>query len=309
MRKYFILYSGNTLQLDKKRQYFVGRDPECDIRFEHQTVSRKHGIITWEHRGFQIRDLHSTNGIFLNTERINYGQLHDKDKIQVGMHYLEYREMEAAVNYKGPPQASDTILLEKKVDAIIHSLDDPVLSEEIMGLKHYIHKKSEQLSSLAYADKLTGLYNRRAFDEKVNSEKERAIRYRRELSLMMIDIDHFKQFNDTYGHQKGDAVLQIVADIITRALRKTDIAARYGGEELSIILPETNLTHSCQLAEKIRTSIQAQSLNRLGMAVTVSIGVACLNNRQQTAEALIAAADAALYQAKARGRNRCECTP
>jgi diguanylate cyclase (GGDEF)-like protein len=170
---------------------------------------------------------------------------------------------------------------------------------------------NSKLEELSVTDFLTGLANRRRFDEILGIEWARALRTGQPLALIMIDIDHFKKFNDSYGHQAGDECLKKVADTLTGNLcRAGDFAARYGGEEFSIISAGTHLAGALELAEKIRRAVQAMSLKNedtlLGI-VTISLGVAvCIPDRNQSATDIVGIADKALYQAKARGRNRIE---
>jgi len=168
-----------------------------------------------------------------------------------------------------------------------------------------IHRRTEKL---AYTDPLTGLFNHRYFHESLKTELVRSRRYGKPLSLMIIDIDFFKQFNDTYGHLVGDKVLIHVARIFENSIReKIDIVARYGGEEFAIILPETSIPGAKKLAERVRRLVEQTTLvnEKNELHVTVSIGVASTEtlNCQKTSD-LIEAADHALYQAKEHGRNQ-----
>ncbi|MCL2102409.1 MAG: diguanylate cyclase [Syntrophorhabdaceae bacterium] len=154
-------------------------------------------------------------------------------------------------------------------------------------------------------DHLTGAYNRRFLTNRLKEEFERHRRYKRSMSLMMIDIDHFKSINETYGHMCGDFILKSVSDIIQSALRRVDILARYGGEEFCCILPETSFENSILVAERIRAQVEASSYDYEGqnIKVTVSIGVPREMKPSDTHEALLKNADNALYEAKASGRN------
>jgi diguanylate cyclase (GGDEF)-like protein len=163
----------------------------------------------------------------------------------------------------------------------------------------------DQMARLAMTDSLTGLSNRRHFDAILEKEWRRALRSRAPLALLMIDADHFKAFNDTFGHQAGDLVLSGIAWSIARhAQRASDCAARYGGEEFALILPEMSLAEAIELGERIR--IEVGALERDGMVTTtVSVGAASLEpSARTTIGHLIKAADSALYAAKARGRNQ-----
>jgi diguanylate cyclase (GGDEF)-like protein len=167
-------------------------------------------------------------------------------------------------------------------------------------------KALEEVQRLAITDSLTGLYNRRHFFELAEHELQRARRYRRSLSAIMLDIDHFKQVNDTYGHAVGDHVLKEVADSCRQAMRKEEVLGRYGGEEFVIMMPESNLVATCQVAERLRQSIAQKTIDtEVGpVMVTVSLGVITLDDECSTLETLLAGADQALYWAKRSGRNR-----
>jgi len=163
----------------------------------------------------------------------------------------------------------------------------------------------EQALVLAQQDTLTGLANQGHFWSSLELERERADRYGRELSLVILDIDHFKRCNDRHGHLLGDQVLRRVAQILTRLSRTCDLPARYGGEEFAVILPETDLSGAAVFAEKIRHAVEVFAGNASeGPPVTVSVGVASHLSIGGTATDLVRAADAALYRAKAAGRNR-----
>lgn len=174
-------------------------------------------------------------------------------------------------------------------------------------------RAQEELERLATRDGLTSVANRRSFDETLNTEWRRASRESRALSLLMIDVDYFKPYNDTYGHQSGDDCLRQIAAAMTGVVKRaSDCVARYGGEEFSILMPATELGGARIVAERIRAAVEALRLPHSGSAVaehvTVSIGVACMHIAAggEPAAQLIAAADAALYRAKHAGRNRIE---
>jgi diguanylate cyclase (GGDEF)-like protein len=163
------------------------------------------------------------------------------------------------------------------------------------------------LSRKASTDALTGLANRRVFDEALERDMARCGRAGTPLSLILLDVDRFKHYNDFHGHQAGDRCLVMVANAIkTSLLRPADLAARYGGEEFAVILPDTGLAGAEAVAERIRTSIAAASTYDLGSEVTASLGVAeyDLTKAPTTPESLVRRADGALYSAKAAGRNR-----
>jgi len=163
-----------------------------------------------------------------------------------------------------------------------------------------------ELSQKAATDGLTGLYNHDYFQNMLQQEILLAQRHNRKLSLMMIDIDHFKDFNDKWGHQVGDIVLQEVSNTIRNSCRKTDIVARYGGEEIAIILPETNIAAALGVAEQLRQKIESLEVENKEkpLKVTISIGVSELQGDARERAILIRKADMAMYESKKNGRNR-----
>ncbi len=177
-------------------------------------------------------------------------------------------------------------------------------------LYHQLEKANQELEALAVIDSLTGIANRRKFDEYLASEWLRLSREQAPLSLILGDIDHFKLYNDTYGHQRGDLCLRQVAQAIQQAVKRpADLTARYGGEELAIVLPRTNQEGAASLAQQIRLHIQALQIPHIAspvdLYVTLSLGVASfIPNHDTSPQDLIAIADQNLYQAKKMGRNR-----
>ncbi len=167
----------------------------------------------------------------------------------------------------------------------------------------YHHTKA-----LSITDDLTRIFNRRYFNQRFEREIQRAQRYNRALSIIMVDIDFFKQFNDQYGHLVGDEVLRSTARILEKNLRQADIVARFGGEEFVILLPETNKNKARRVAEKLRSAVEKHRFKAEGttdmLQITVSLGVASFPEDSLKAENILAHADKALYQAKAAGRNQ-----
>ncbi|MEK7403109.1 MAG: sensor domain-containing diguanylate cyclase [Gemmatimonadota bacterium] len=163
----------------------------------------------------------------------------------------------------------------------------------------------EEVSKRARTDALTGLANRRAFDEQLAQLLNHADRFGHSLSLILADVDHFKVVNDTWGHETGDIVLKAIADTLAAGVRNVDVCARFGGEEIAIILPQTTLVGAVELADRLRAAVGANRIWAGGneIPVTVSCGVACYPDGALTKEALFAAADKALYDAKGAGRN------
>jgi diguanylate cyclase (GGDEF)-like protein len=173
-------------------------------------------------------------------------------------------------------------------------------------------KLRESLRQAAIRDVLTGLYNRRFFDEASQREMLRAVRQQTKgdyagLAVMMVDIDHFKRFNDTHGHEVGDQVLREVAQVLQSQSRGSDVAARYGGEEFTIVLADISAQLALERAERVRQRVAQLVLHAAGEevgSITISIGLAHFPAHGTTVEALLLAADKALYQAKSAGRNR-----
>jgi diguanylate cyclase (GGDEF)-like protein len=170
----------------------------------------------------------------------------------------------------------------------------------------------DMLAQRAQIDGLTGLWNRGYFEQRLSEEVAAAKRYGREVSLLLVDLDHFKKINDTHGHQFGDRVLMAASEVISACVRVTDTACRYGGEEIAVILTETGLDGARTCAARIREEIEKLSLASKGnpVVVTASIGLVCMASIANDAlapGALVEAADSALYAAKKDGRNRvCE---
>lgn len=184
---------------------------------------------------------------------------------------------------------------------IVPTFDKDNNIETFVSLGTDITAKKE-LEKMASIDKLTNIYNRRMIDEFLNKEIEKEKRHSNGLSVILIDIDHFKNVNDTYGHQMGDLVLSQVAKLITENSRKSDIQGRFGGEEFIVICPQTTCKQALVLAEKIRVSVENFNFEQIGTK-TISLGISSFEEND-TEEDLIKKADIALYQAKNSGRNR-----
>jgi diguanylate cyclase (GGDEF)-like protein len=184
----------------------------------------------------------------------------------------------------------------------------------VVGLKRLfmrLHEQEVELHQLAEIDYLTKLHNRRFFTECANHELIRARRYQSPFSLLMIDIDFFKKINDSYGHQAGDAVLQIIAHICQKTVRNVDIVGRLGGEEFAIFLPEAGRAQALDAAERLRlqiAEIEIEQKSGKAIRVTVSIGVVAVENTEASLAELLERADQALYAAKSTGRNRVCCS-
>jgi two-component system cell cycle response regulator len=178
----------------------------------------------------------------------------------------------------------------------------------ILKLEEELMLARQQMEALAMHDSLTGLLNRRAIEEYAEAEFNLAGRKERPLSVILIDIDHFKSVNDRFGHKFGDHALQQVANILTKDMRKYDRIGRWGGEEFILILPDTQLMNTAKVAERVRVRTEGLQMsldNGETFQVQISLGVACsITDRFESLTKLIDAADQALYQAKQTGRNR-----
>jgi two-component system cell cycle response regulator len=252
----------------------IGRDSDAaEISVSDQAVSNLHARITRELSGSYVEDLGSRNGTFVNDER-----LRGRRRLLDGDHV----------------RLGNTILR--------YSLLDELEERTLTGL-----------FDQTVRDQLTGVYNRRHFDDCLQRELSYARRQCTNLSLLMIDIDFFKRVNDTYGHRVGDAVLRIVATSIQRVLRAHDVLARYGGEEFVIVARDTNLRNAEILAERVRRRIEKLRFEVPGgtTSVTVSVGVVAVTPHvgYPGEEALLKSVDAALYSAKRTGRNRVTSMP
>jgi diguanylate cyclase (GGDEF)-like protein len=227
-----------------------------------------------------------------------------------------------AGRYAGDTQSFLTALmrLQQCVDEALCELADFYeataleLAEESLA---EMEAKNRKLEEISVRDSLTGLYNRRYFQDRLSDEFHRAHRHSRPVSLLMVDVDHFKNVNDTYGHQTGDEVLRSLGLMLVNRTRTIDVVARYGGEEFVALLPETDGPGALEVAERLRELVALTPLHRVGpntgikagepetIHCTVSIGVACLAGTNMIEPGhLLGAADTALYSAKASGRNR-----
>ncbi|WP_291270618.1 diguanylate cyclase [Geothrix sp.] len=177
-------------------------------------------------------------------------------------------------------------------------------------LQDELREMNVQLEALSVTDVLTGLANRRRLMTRLEEEVQRARRYKTPLSVVMIDIDHFKQVNDSYGHAMGDEVLRNIGAMLKASLRTTDLAARYGGEELTLVLPHTDIPAALQVAENLRQKFSEMDhvLDGVTIRKTASMGLAARDGQGEMpdAEDLLKHADEALYRAKQGGRNRVE---
>ncbi len=208
-------------------------------------------------------------------------------------------------------ESAETLALDVgAVDFISKPINTRIVRARV---KTHLALKSQRdlLRSLAYIDGLTSVFNRRLFDERLAMEWSRSARNGEAISVILIDVDHFKRYNDHYGHLEGDACLRTVARTLKESVRRpADLVARYGGEEFGCILPETDLPGAMQLAERLRQAVAAQQIphadSAVNACVTISLGVASIRGThdKDDPEVLLALADTMLYQSKSDGRNR-----
>lgn len=182
------------------------------------------------------------------------------------------------------------------------------LNEALAINLHKLEDANNTISRLAATDELTGLYNRRYFNEQLQNSLSAARRHDHPLSLVLIDLDHFKQVNDSFGHGGGDQVLQKFSQLLQEMVRSEDTLARWGGEEFILLLPHTELEQATVLAERIRTALSQLCCSEAPAVITASFGVASLQP-DEDGSSLIKRTDEALYRAKQHGRNRVETTP
>jgi two-component system, cell cycle response regulator len=245
----------------------IGRGGDVEFRLTDTEISRRHARIVRRGGDVLVEDLNSTNGTFVNGDQVETQRLNDGDKIQVG---------------------TTTILKFSYHDDL----------EEQFQRKMY---------ESALRDGLTKAFNKKYFEERLQSEVAFALRHGTALSLLMLDLDHFKEVNDTYGHLAGDYILSTFASSILTTVRKEDVFARYGGEEFALISRGLDEEVARHFGERVRRSVERYPFRFQGheIAVTVSVGIAGLPTAPVTDHlGLVAAADKALYEAKHRGRNR-----
>jgi diguanylate cyclase (GGDEF)-like protein len=247
----------------------VGRLPECEIDFpDVPSMSREHARFGADEDGVWVRDLNSTNGTFVNHRRIE-GRcyLESGDRLQFGeVHFKFLRELDVEAAY------------------------------------------FDTLHQLALQDGLTEIANKRRFDDEMAREFSRARRHDRQLALILFDVDDLKTINDAHGHLTGDYMLQEIARLVDKHMRREEILARLGGDEFGILSPEVSASGAETVARRLRENVAEHTFTpdfiSSELQVTCSFGVAELTNDMQSAEDLFSAADNALYDSKAAGRNR-----
>ena len=244
----------------------LGRADDVTISIDDTSVSRRHAAVHSSPVGYVITDLKSTNGLFVNGKRVERYVLRDGDRLQFG---------------------SSTVLKFSYQDELEQNLQ-------------------QRLYESATRDQLVGVHNRQFFLDSLQAAFAHATRKNLPLSLLMLDIDHFKNVNDSHGHLAGDHVLREIARIIEQAIRTEDVFARFGGEEFVLLLAESDPECARHAAERIRKAVEGQVFEYEGRPIktTLSIGLTTYHDRNYPSpHSVIAAADAALYEAKGAGRN------
>jgi diguanylate cyclase (GGDEF)-like protein len=253
--------SGSTL---------IGRSPDAQIMLDDDGVSRSHAQIIERDGHYELRDLASTNGVYVGQQRLREALvLEDGARIQIGNTLLRF------------------------------SLQDQVEQEA-----------SRRIYEMSVRDGLTGVFNRRYFEERLASEFAFASRHKSSLCVLLCDVDHFKSINDRFGHQAGDMVLRQIAAELRTGVRTEDVLARYGGEEFAVLGRGIDLVGARQFAERVRLMAERAHIVWEGTHIPVTISIGLSHNHYgevaNSADRLVAAADSALYAAKRGGRNRVE---
>jgi diguanylate cyclase (GGDEF)-like protein len=257
---------GSRIELGERTT--IGRGSENDVVVKLADVSRSHCRISRRDGSYVVEDLGSTNGTYLNEQKL-------------------------PASATRPLHAGDVLNL----GGVIYKVLDGANVEA---------EYHEELYRTAIVDGLTQIYNRRYLTGFLKNEMARAARYARDMSLVLFDVDYFKQINDEYGHPAGDHVLRELALLVGGSVRQESCFARYGGEEFALVLPETSLSEARLVAERIRSRVEEHRFGSgtVRIPVTVSVGIAPLEPGMSSQEAFLRAADARLYDAKHQGRNR-----
>lgn len=296
----------NIDELSQKWLFAISKPDTDDARVGHQEV---HNIIIQILKALaavldkkEYLYLFESNGVIFKKAK-ELGELRRAQGYELEQVLQEYlilrKEVWILMRRKLAQGDIDIFEIEERINFCLMS----VLKATI---ESFHHRQTKDLNKLAITDSLTGLFNRRQFDRIIDNEIYRADRYQRPLALALMDIDHFKMFNDMFGHQAGDMALEKIATLVRQFLRASDAAARYGGEEIAIVLPEINEEQAYQVASRIRRAIERHRFlsNRPKNQLTVSIGLSCYPADAKESKALISVADNALYKAKSSGRNR-----
>jgi diguanylate cyclase (GGDEF)-like protein len=251
-------------------EIIIGRDDNADVCLKDDGVSRQHAVLRQrEDRQFVLTDLDSRNGTFCNNQPITSELLQEGDRLHLGM---------STVVKFGYRDELEQDFLARQYEA-------------------------------ATRDALTQCFNKRYFLDRLNTERSFAERHGSYLAVALLDVDHFKAINDTYGHQTGDHVLQGLADVMRKQLRAEDVLARYGGEEFALLMRDTDMDAAAAVVERIRCAVESAAWRSQDQAiyVTISSGVAVFGpDANKSPDKILLAADEALYRAKRAGRNRTE---
>jgi diguanylate cyclase (GGDEF)-like protein len=291
-----------------KGRCVIGRAEDTDLTLVSHDVSRHHAAVLFQGGKYIIEDLNSTNGTFVNGRTIEHHTLNSGDEISVGDYSILFDDgtsslfniEETEIKRRG----RETAIISDKFTSLGKKIDSKSLRKEFEDIEKFVRKSRRRLATLANADKVTGIFNRQYFDKIAAEEFEKARVAQRHFSILFVDLDRFKEVNDNYGHRTGDDVLRAIAWLIQKACRNTDIVARYGGEEIVVVLPNTVSEDAIKIGEEIREIVAKQTRERLGIAVTVSVGVAGFPQDGDSLNSILEKADQALYQAKEKGRNR-----
>lgn len=308
---------------------YVGFNPETgsgEVLFDIRNHGKSSKVNSYSHAGLEskrrtIQDFSNLVGLLSSMAR-NRFYLHLNGK-KLGTRTLSdifgLRGIQSAILLPvvdlGTGEIQGTFNLFYTNDALIGAESRKVAQEAVQLASHALSRAMvlEKAIAMASSDELTGLINRRGYYHRFEAEIERARRHQTPLSVALVDVDHFKRFNDTYGHLSGDLVLKALAELFTQNLRRSDVVCRFGGEEFAILLPDTGIQSAVELMERVRQSVeklQLTGINGEPLTVTISVGVAEVDtqpkvspHRSEISEAL-ALADEQLYVAKDHGRNR-----
>src|SRR5512147_939036 len=252
------------LRLPLGAEVVLGRDASCDLVLSLEDVSRRHARVFADGDGHAVEDLGSTNGTFVGRDRVTARRLVSGDLLGVGSAVLKYLAA-------GDPEAA---------------------YHDVLGRR-------------AREDGLTGLANRAAFDDALSRAWAAARRSGQPVSLLLFDVDHFKRVNDGLGHAAGDSVLRDLGRLLSSVVRREELLARIGGEELAVLLPGSGLEAALALGERMRAAVEEHTFAHQGapIRITISCGAAVHLPEDPGPEALVARADARLYEAKGAGRN------
>ena len=257
---------GRHIALDQASMT-VGRDPEAELSIQMPGVSRRHCEFVTKDGSVGVRDLGSTNGTWVNQKRL----------------------------------AADMVTALDRGD-IVHAGG---IAFKLVGGGDLEQEYHEAVHNMMFLDGLTGARNRRFLMDLLSREIPRCLRHQRPLAVMILDVDHFKEINDTRGHLAGDDVSRGLVERVNEITREEDSITRYGGDEFIVVMPESEIEGARIYAQRVCDVVAERGFESDGQRIqaTVSIGVAELTDERDTPEKLIAAADQALYEAKARGRN------